>query len=170
MSPGHNLESAKNYYVQKGFPEGESAGNPPNFLWKPKYAFNEEVRELNLLNYYLEKHTVRTEANVISSSEIFRGGEFGENIAAGGIAFDEWALDILSEGFAAHKDKRELHRIFSSTYEFALWAVNVRKTNAAQRMKNAEQRNAEGDAKIIADAQATLNLLASTPAFDDSIH
>ena len=106
VAPAHTLESAKNWYTLNGFPEGESAGNPPNFLWKPRYDFGEELRELNLLNYYLEHHTVRTEDNVLSGAEIFNGAEYGDDTHAGGTAFDTWALGIIARVSMPIKTRR----------------------------------------------------------------
>lgn len=164
LKPAHNLDSAKNWYVLNGFPEGESAGNPPNFLWAPRYDFGEELRELNLLNFYLERHTHRTEADPREAADIFNGSEYGSDTAAGGRAFDEWTLSILAQGFDTHRDHRRGNRIFSSTYEFALWAANIRKTNAENRMRRSD------DPEVHADAEAILQRLADVPPFDPSLH
>lgn len=163
LKPGHNLESAKNWYAENGFPEGESAGNPPNFLWAPRYDFGEELRELNLLNYYLEHHTTRTEADPLSGAEVFNGAEYGDDAAAGGAAFDTWAKGILAQDRDAHLAERQRTEIFSSTYEFALWAVNIRKTNAEKRLAN-------DNPQVVSDAQATLARLAEIPPFDVNLH
>ncbi len=163
VAPAHTLESAKNWYTINGFPEGESAGNPPNFLWKPRYDFGEELRELNLLNYYLEHHTVRTEDNPLSGAEIFNGAEYGDDTHAGGTAFDTWAQGIIASGFDAHKDQKSGHRIFSSTYEFARWSLHIRKTNAENRLSHE-------DPEVVKDAQDTLQRLADVPAFDVTLH
>ncbi|TVR15747.1 MAG: hypothetical protein EA401_02335 [Planctomycetota bacterium] len=163
LAPAHNLESAKNWYVENGFPEGESAGNPPNFLWAPRYDFQEELRELNLLNHYLERHTTRTENDPLESAIIFNGAEYGEDTAAGGRAFDEWAQGILDQGFDAHRELRRGNNIFSSTYEFALWALNVRRTNAQARVGHE-------DPAVSADAEAIIERLAQVPDFDHTLH
>ena len=144
-------------------PKVKKRGNPPNFLWKPRYDFGEELRELNLLNYYLEHHTVRTEENVLSGAEIFNGAEYGDDTHAGGTAFDTWALGVIATGFDAHKEEKSGHRIFSSTYEFARWAVHIRKTNAEIRLTNE-------DPEVVKDAKDTLQRLADAPNFDVNLH
>lgn len=162
VAPGHNVESAKNWYVLNGFPEGEAAGNPPNFLWTPKYDFNDELRELHLLNHYLSIHTTRTEEEVLESAAIFAAAENGKDAAAGGAAFDAWALSVVVNG-DAHLAARVRNHLFSSSYEFAVWALNVRKTNARKRIN-------DEDSAVVTAANATLERLASIPAFTPDLH
>jgi succinate dehydrogenase / fumarate reductase membrane anchor subunit len=161
VAPAHNLESAKVWYTQNGFPDGESAGNPPNILWAPRYEFaTDEVRELNMLYYYLTKHTSLDKEQKDAAKTIF--GDAGKDVTKGGELFDAWCLAQLEAG-NKRPDERGRYKIFSSSYEFALWALNVRKTDAEKRRIVAEERD---DADLVAQADVVLARLAAVPTYD----
>ena len=126
------VEAVKANYAARGFPVGESRGNPPALA--VAYDFRTELRELLLLEYYLANHTHRTDTT--SVAEIF-GHQPGKpvdvaNVTAAGQAFDTWLnRQLASDGPA--QELRDRHALFSSTYEFALWAKDVRRANATAR-------------------------------------
>lgn len=126
------VEAVKANYAARGFPAGESRGNPPALAIT--YDFRTELRELLLLEYYLGNHTHRTDTTPVA--EIF-GHQPGKpvdapNVAAAGVAFDAWLnRQLASDGPA--QELRDRHALFSSTYEFALWAKDVRRANATAR-------------------------------------
>ena len=147
--------AVKESYAIRGFPAGASVGNPPSVPLS--YDFHTELRELFLLEYYLAKHTVRTDD--VATATVFAhqaGAPTAEAVAASGVAFDQWTLGEIAKG--APKADTTHHStlcdpLFSSSYEFALWAANVRKANAASR----------GDTAITAR-------LAAVPAYRAAIH
>ncbi len=147
--------AVKESYAARGFPAGASIGNPPSF--PISYDFHSELRELFLLEYYLAKHTVRSDD--ATTAAIFAhkpGAPTPEAVAASGTAFDQWALGVIAKG--APKADTNHHStlcdpLFSSSYEFAVWAANVRKANATTR----------GD-------QAITARLAAAPAYTAAIH
>jgi len=126
------VEAVKASYAARGFPVGTSRGNPPAVAIS--YDFRTELRELLLLEHYLANHTHRTETTPVA--EIF-GHQPGKavdvaNVAAAGQAFDTWLnRQLASDGPA--QELRDRHSLFSSTYEFALWAKDVRRANATAR-------------------------------------
>lgn len=133
------LGTVKESYAARGFPKGESPGNPPSIPLS--YDFRDELRELALLEYYLEHHVHRTEGAPLA--EIFahkadvrlqtlQPEEAKAQVAASGVAFDAWVNDVIASGPV---DPALRHRLstFSSTYEFAVWAANVRANNAGLR-------------------------------------
>ena len=133
------LGTVKESYAERGFAKGESPGNPPSFA--VAYDFRDELRELALLEYYLENHVHRTEAAPLA--EVFahkpevrlrelKPEEAKAAVAASGQAFDRWAKGVIAN---RPVDPALRHRLsaFSSTYEFAVWAGHVRQANAALR-------------------------------------
>lgn len=127
-----SLASVKAWYADEGFPAGSSAGNPP-FISRD-YDFTEEMRELHLLGYYLDHHTHRTDQ--ASLSEVFASDHAPDTGLAlaqhGGQAFEEWARAQIATG-APPRSALDRHFVFSSSYEFAVWALNVRRANAQHR-------------------------------------
>jgi hypothetical protein len=136
------LAAVKENYAARGFPAGPSAGNPPSTV--KNYDFRTELRELLLLEYYLEQHTHRTDSTPLA--EVFGhapGKPVDEaNVEAAGLAFDTWLNKQLSHEPPA-QELRDRHQTFSSSYEFALWAKDVRRANA-------KARNGKGDDLILA--------------------
>ncbi|MDW8373093.1 MAG: hypothetical protein RMM29_05520 [Planctomycetota bacterium] len=133
------LAAVKESYAARGFPAGDSRGNPPSL---PRaYDFREELRELALLEYYLEHHTHRTEgaplAEVFAHRPEVRLRDLPSDaaraaVAASGEAFDRWAQAVIATG-PVPPEARRRGRAFSSSYEFALWAAHVRVANARAR-------------------------------------
>lgn len=133
------LGTVKESYAARGFPKGESPGNPPTFAIT--YDFRDELRELALLEYYLEQHVHRTEAAPLREvfahqAEVRLDGleplVAKAHVTASGQAFDRWTTGVIANGPV---DPAERHRLraFSSTYEFAVWAAHVRAVNARLR-------------------------------------
>lgn len=133
------LGAVKESYAERGFAKGESPGNPPSF--PVAYDFREELRELGLLEYYLENHVHRTEGAPLA--EVFahrpevrlrelKPEEAKAAVAASGEAFDRWAASTIANGPVDPAVRRRLSA-FSSSYEFAVWAANVRAANARLR-------------------------------------
>jgi succinate dehydrogenase / fumarate reductase membrane anchor subunit len=133
------LGTVKESYAARGFPKGESPGNPPSL--PIAYDFRDELAELALLEYYLEQHVHRTEGAPLA--EVFahqpdvrlrnlKPEEATAAVAASGAAFDRWAQGVIANGPV---DPALRHRLsaFSSSYEFAVWAANVRAANGKLR-------------------------------------
>lgn len=148
------LGAVKESYAERGFAKGESPGNPPSLPLA--YDFRDELRELALLEYYLENHVHRTEAAPLA--EVFahkpevrlrdlRAEDAKAAVAASGAAFDAWAKGVIANGPVDPALRRRLS-MFSSSYEFAVWALRVRATNA----------NLRGD-------RMTLDRLTAVPAY-----
>lgn len=156
VSPTLTLEKAKVYYTSYGFPDGESAGNPPNPAYQPRYEFSSEQTELNMLYHYLSRHTHRADHGSVDAAF----GPADAPIAERGTAFDRWCLARIDEGLPT-PEARNRHAIFSSTYEFALWAANVRQVNARKRLQRGEEESA---------AEAVLDRLGSAPAYDPAAY
>jgi succinate dehydrogenase / fumarate reductase membrane anchor subunit len=125
------LGEVKASYAARGFPAGTSVGNPPSL---PKeYSFRDELRELHLLDHYLAHHVHRTEA--ATPAEVFGGGTGpadAEAVRRSGEAFDRWCKAVIAAGNPA-PEKRARGRMFSSSYEFAVWAAAVRRADAIAR-------------------------------------
>ncbi|MFW5845611.1 MAG: hypothetical protein ACOCXJ_05230 [Planctomycetota bacterium] len=155
LADSRPLEAVKVYYSDNGFPEGASAGNPPAL--PVEYSMREEMRELHLLAHYLDKYTHGAPADL---STVFANDgtvaasvdEAAELARAGGLAFEQWARQVIEQG-PPPVAERDRSRIFSSTYEFAVWALNVRSMNADQRGKPAIARR-----------------LADIPDYQQSLH
>ncbi len=136
------LDEVKELYARNGFPAGDSLGSPPGLAGTKHYDFSAELRELHLLAYYLERHTHRTESAPRSLSAIFTnaspdwpGDKFGASLTEtqlSGLAFDQWADDQVRHGPPA-AGLRDPEALFSSTYEFAVWAARVRRANSDRR-------------------------------------
>lgn len=127
------LGTIKESYASRGFTKGESAGNPPMPGGEKMYSFRDELRELHLLAYYLEHHVHGREgvalATVFAHQE---GTPDATSTAAAGKAFDSWCTDMIWKGNPT-PEVRDRHRMFSSAYEFAVWAQAVRRANAQLR-------------------------------------
>jgi succinate dehydrogenase / fumarate reductase, membrane anchor subunit len=128
--------AVKEFYAAQGFSAGSSVGHPPGLQGAISYDFRSELRELNLLSYYLEKHTKRSEETAIG--EIFHYTPTGEGapsdgeISASGASFDAWCIEQIKAGQVV-TEKRDRSAIFSSSYEFAVWAAHVRQANSHAR-------------------------------------
>ena len=127
------VEAVKANYAARGFPAGASSGNPPAL--SISYDFRNELRELLLLEYYLDHHTHRTEATPLAEIFAHQPGKPVDTtqVAAAGSAFDAWLNRQLATDDGPAQEMRDRHALFSSTYEFALWAKDVRRANAAAR-------------------------------------
>lgn len=133
------LAAVKESYAERGFPKGESPGNPPSIPMA--YDFRDELRELALLEYYLEHHVHRTEGAPLS--EVFAHdpavrlmnldkAEAAKQVSACGAAFDAWAANVIALGPVDPQQRKRL-KTFSSSYEFAVWAAQVRLADAKLR-------------------------------------
>ena len=160
------LGTVKESYAERGFPKGESPGNPPTF--SIAYDFRDELRELALFEYYLEHHVHRTEAAPMA--EVFahkadvrllslKPDEAKAQVAASGAAFDRWAKGVIANGPV---DPALRHRLstFSSTYEFAVWAAGVRVADARLR----------GDQATVERWQAPTSSLLTPPYRANALH
>jgi succinate dehydrogenase / fumarate reductase membrane anchor subunit len=135
------LSEVKALYAVNGFPKGDSPGSPPGISGVKHYDFQDQLRELHLFAYYLEQHTHRTESADLKT--IFSGSGASE----GGASFDRWLIDCMKNGAPAAGDRRR-EACFSSTYEFAVWAAHVRRTNA-------KTRGTQHDLEIVARFDST---------------
>lgn len=133
------LGTVKESYAARGFPKGESPGNPPSL--PIAYDFRDELAELALLEYYLEQHVHRTEGAPLA--EVFahqpdvrlrnlKPEEATAAVAASGAAFDRWAQGVIANGPVDPALRKRLSA-FSSSFEFAVWAANVRAANGKLR-------------------------------------
>jgi succinate dehydrogenase / fumarate reductase membrane anchor subunit len=152
--------AVKDFYATNGFASGEAYGplNPVGM----SYDVRAEIRELHMFAFYLERHTHRTDDGK-SIAEIFGAATAdgagspnhpegsAELAAVGGASFQAWALDQVAD-LENHLDQADRHTIFSSTGEFALWALHVRRVN------NAEQPDRQSPTVAAA--------LADLPAYD----
>lgn len=127
------VADVKVMYATRGFPAGETRGNPPSPIEKT-YDFRDHVRELRLMEYYLVKHTHRTESMPVEQVFGHKAGEEANegNLTQVSSAFDAWIEGVLAAKAttAATPDRCKM---FSSSYEFAVWAKDVRRANAAGR-------------------------------------
>lgn len=122
----------KMMYASRGFPAGETRGNPPTLAMT--FDFRDQVRELRLFEYYLVQHTHRTEAMPVVQVFGHKPGEEATeaNLSVVSAAFDAWVEStIAARGTTALNPDRS--KIFSTSYEFAVWARDVRRANAAGR-------------------------------------
>lgn len=166
------LGSVKEFYAKNGLPVGESAGHPPGLLGNKAYDFRDELRELHLLAFYLEKHTARSESD--SLALIFgHAGRPGAasatpaNVSAAGAALDEWLI-IQALQSPVPPERRDRTAIFSTTREFALWAAAVRSADAEHRRRaGGGQRDAARDA---ADAAIIARLSQLPPYSATALH
>ena len=134
------LGTIKESYAARGFTKGESAGNPPMPGGGKTYSFRDELRELHLLAYYLEHHVHRIDTTALPTVFAHQAGiPDSITIVAAGKAFDEWCTAVIWKGNPA-PEARDRYRMFSSCYEFAVWAQAVRRANAQLR---GETRNWE---------------------------
>lgn len=131
------LGQVKESYAARGFAVGESKGNPPTTPMH--YDFRDELRELSLMRYYLEHHVHRSETAAMD--EVFGAGASlagldaeaaAKAVAGSGAAFDRWLRAEIAKG-PMKPELRQRGAMFSSTYEFAVWAANVRVTDATYR-------------------------------------
>ncbi|MFW5829932.1 MAG: hypothetical protein ACOCXA_06690 [Planctomycetota bacterium] len=158
LAAAPKLGAVKTYYATSGMAEGTSAGNPPTI--PIEYSFREELRELHLLSFYLEHHVHRTEDDPKAIGAIFgNSGKTAESpeaikalAAKGGERFDAWLQDRIEAGPTGIVE-RDRYAMFSSTYEYAVWAANVRRANARER----------GD-------QAIVDRLSGIPDYQPTLH
>ncbi len=160
VNPALSTAEAKARYAANGFPAGESVGNPPSVA--KAYDFRSELRELFLLEYYLAKHTHRTDTT--ATATVF-GHQPGmavtpETVAQCGVAFDRWLGEVIADPQLGTQDRRDRSALFSSTYEFAVWAKEVRLRNAAER----QRLGSNGGAR--AHEQAILERLPTNPVYN----
>lgn len=127
------LDTVKASYAARGFPAGESRGNPPSL---PKaYSFRDELRELHLMQYYLAGHVARTEATPMAEVFASQGATApadAEAVQRSGAAFDRWCRAVIGAG-PVKPELRHRGAMFSSSYEFAVWAAQVRRADALAR-------------------------------------
>ncbi len=149
------VADVKANYAARGFPAGVSSGNPPAL---PKtYDFRSELRELLLLQHYLERYTHGS----VNVTEVFGAGDKpvdAASVAAAGDAFDHW-LNLQVSTMPPAQEARDRHCLFSSAYEFALWAKDVRRANAQARS------TAAGDAAARQRDDVILTRLHQLPAY-----
>ncbi|MDA3963176.1 MAG: hypothetical protein PF961_20520 [Planctomycetota bacterium] len=146
------LAEVKTFYAVNGLAVGATRGNPPVAM-EYSYDFRSNRAAIPLLRYYLEKHTHQDSEAEVDVEAIF-GDAYqisAEDAPAIAKKFDRWLLDTIAVGDPKREAKG--HGIFSSTYEFAVWAANVRKANA----------EADGTADVSAR-------LAPVPAYSPTIH
>lgn len=135
------VDAVKANYAARGFPAGISRGNPPATAMT--YDFRSELRELSLLAYYLEQHTNRTDGATLATvfgnhrSDVTKPADQA-GITAAGQAFDAWLNQQLAVD-GPPQSQRDRHHLFSSSYEFALWAKDVRRANATARRAEASE-------------------------------
>lgn len=148
------LGTVKESYAARGFAKGPSPGNPPSV--PISYDFRDELRELSLMEYYLAHHThldapvdlAKVFAHDASVKlDIADAKASAQKVAASGAAFDAWCLEAAGKPATDPMDHPR-KAMFSSTREFAVWALNVRAADAKLR-----------------DDQATLARLAAVPAY-----
>ena len=144
------LGEVKVFYAENGLAVGATRGNPP-LAAEYSYDYRSSRAAIPLLRYYLIEHTHR-------DTEVDVPAIFGEHYqipadeaAAVAQRFDRWLLDTIDAGEPPRADNG--HAIFSSTYEFAVWAANVRRANA----------DSAGDAELAAR-------LATVPTYSPTIH
>jgi hypothetical protein len=150
IAGAQRLDAAKLWYAQHGLPAGESRGNPPGLAYT--YDFQDELRELHLFGHYLEHHCAGAPEELASVFGPSTAEDRADLARAGGVSFERWAREQIATG-QPKEAQRQRGMIFSSPYEFAVWALNVRRVNAEQR----------GDT-------ATAQALATIPAYSPSLH
>lgn len=123
------LAAVKESYAARGFPAGETRGNPPTFPMT--FTFRDELRELLLLRHYFDHH-VHGATDAAAAFGTSTAKPTAETVAACGQAFDAWCQARIAEG-RPKADLRDPHVMFASTFEFAWWAANVRKADAQSR-------------------------------------
>ena len=117
------------------------------------YDYRPAFAELPMLRYYLVEHTHHDAS--VDIDALFGGETYQipkEQVDAVSTGFNTWLLETIAAGEPSNDDK-DRAAIFSSLYEYALWAANVRKANAGD----------DGDADV-------RERLASTPSYDPTIH
>jgi len=124
------LGEVKEFYAVNGLPLGETRGSPPGISGVKRYDFGAEERELPMLLHYLAHHVGRSEKAPLPAA----GVPVAASAAVRGKVFDEWALARVSEG-PTPPERRDREEIFSSTYEFAVWALRVREADALRRKR-----------------------------------
>lgn len=152
------LDGVKDFYARNGLPVGESAGHPPGLMGSKTYDFRDELRELHLLAFYLDKHTHRTEADSLATVFGHDGtpdaaATSPEKVVEAGASLDNWLIGQALKS-PLPPEQRDRGRIFSTTREFALWAASVRVADAENRRRAAGDKRDEtrdaADAAIIA--------------------
>jgi len=141
--------AVKEFYAVNGFPSGSSAGHPRGLQGEIHYDFRNELRELHLLAFYLEKHTARTDDTTLEAifahTRSGKGAPTADEISAAGASFDAWVLRKIAQPQPA-PEKRDPERIFSSSREFAIWSAHVRQANSRFR---------DGDDSVVVARYAT---------------
>jgi len=146
------LSETKEFYAENGFAEGATRGSPP-LAPEVSYDYTPPFAELPMLRYYLVEHTHHDEA--VDVAQLFGGERYQipkDQVEAISGGFDTWLLEVIAEG-EPDSDAKRRGEIFSSLYEYAVWAANVRKANA-ERSGN----------------QDVLQRLSGVPAYAPSIH
>lgn len=120
-----DLATTKSWYAEHGFGAGSSVGSPPSIPMD--YDLQKEASEIGMLTFYLEHHVA--DVSPEQAAEIIGEGDASER----GDRLDAWALEQVAEDKPLLADD---HRsaIFTNSWEFAHWALNVRQSNTAQRL------------------------------------
>lgn len=141
-----SVHEVKDFYALRGFGVGAPSAPTPLTI---SYDLQQEPAELAMLSFYLQYHVHRSEPDPQPVDEVFDAGDEG---GRNGQAFDQWALAQVAEG-PVPVSERDMSKIFSNTYEFAVWALQVRQANAESR-----------------EDEAVRERLAEIPAFTDDLH
>jgi len=144
VDPSHGIATAKVWYAENGFPDGESAGSPPTFAREFEFG-TDELRELHMLAFYLRHHTHRTGEDPATIAEVFAADSAGSPRESGR-SFDLWALGAIAREPATDRDTGY---IFASTREFALWAAHVRRADARRRAETGDDRTAKAAGEVL---------------------
>jgi succinate dehydrogenase / fumarate reductase membrane anchor subunit len=137
------VADVKEGYAARGFPAGASRGNPPALA--VTYDYRDELRELSLMEHYLARHVARSEDTPATQIFAHDAGvdlarlparEASARVAVCGAAFDRWLEAQIQRG-PVPPEARDRGRLFSSTYEFAVWAAHVRLADAKLRSDGA---------------------------------
>ncbi len=156
-----SVAEAKTWYTVNGFVQGETHGNPP-FAPSKEYDTRTHQAEMQLFNYYLDKHTHQGDAKHITVADIIK--DAGDDSVAAGDLFDAWCLSTISAGAVDPAERSSCH-IFSSSYEFAVWAAHVRLRDAQLRLKSSPEENAAKNHE-----QVIINAYANLPAYTSALH
>jgi len=147
------LGDVKQHYAIHGFSAGSSRGSPPVAPAR-SYDYRREDMELNLLRHYLALHTHHDSA--VEVDAIFGDGPVDTARAvAAGERLDDWIARRIADG-PVRDSERDHSQIFASSYEFAVWAANVRQANAQERLARTDSDQASA---------AVLERLAGSPRY-----
>lgn len=125
---GPSLADAKTWYAENGFAKGSSMGSPPSF--PVEFDLRQEKSETAMLGFYLTYHV-----GGIDEQEAVKILGTGDPAAVGD-NIDTWALGVLkaADGSKPLLTTDKADGIFVNEFEFASWALNVRKVNNAHRL------------------------------------